>query len=79
MHYRYYSTKLQVFQEYLAPRRVLVLIQVGVKKENPEGIEPLERVLECGWCEQSADSYGNLLRLTSSPQESAEQCYEPIG
>ena len=30
MHYRYYSTKLQVFQEYLAPRRVLVLIQVGV-------------------------------------------------
>ena len=27
MHHRYHSTKLQVFQEYLAPRRVLVLIR----------------------------------------------------
>ena len=27
MHYRYYSTKVQVFQEYLAPRRVPRLIQ----------------------------------------------------
>ena len=31
MHCRYYSTKLQVFQEYLAPRRGLVLIKVGTE------------------------------------------------
>ena len=29
MHYRYYSTKLQVFQEHLAPRRVPRLVKGG--------------------------------------------------
>ena len=37
----------------------------------------LGRMLECGWCEQSAGSYGNLLRLARSPQETTEQCFEP--
>ena len=34
MHYRYHSTKLQVFQEYLAPWPVLVLIQANPKKNS---------------------------------------------
>ena len=34
MHYRYYSTKLQVFQENLAPRRVFGLILCGARKKR---------------------------------------------
>ena len=40
--------------------------RMGRKKENPEGVEPIGGL------------YGNLLRLTSSPPERAEQCFEPI-
>ena len=35
-------------------------------------------MLECGWCEHGADSYGNLPRLTSFPQGRTEQYFEPI-
>ena len=45
MHYRYHSTKLQVFQEHLAPGRVLVLIQVGVAiKKKKQGHLNLARI-----------------------------------
>ena len=48
MHYRYYSTKLQVFQEYLAPRRVLVPEQVGVaEKEKARRLALLQPVFYC--------------------------------
>ena len=48
MHYRYYSTKLQVFQEYLALRRVPRLIQVGVaEKEKARWLALLQPVFYC--------------------------------
>ena len=53
MHHRYYSTKLQVFQEYLAPRRVLVPEQVGVASPSHQKEKEKAGRLSCG--------YGNLL------------------
>ena len=44
----------------------VIRTRTGRKKENPEGVEPIGGL------------YGNLLRLTSSPRERAEQCFEPI-
>ena len=73
MHYRYYSTKLQVFQEYLAPRRVLVYIQVGVaslyKKARSFSATSLshQRKLHrqkkhhpTRWCKTRSAAYGNF-------------------
>ena len=46
----------------------------GLVRKKTECWGGLGRMLECGWCEQSAGSYGNLLRLTSFPQGRTEQC-----
>ena len=59
MHYRYYSTKLQVFQEYLALRRVLVPEQVGVaEKEKARLLTLLQLVFygDARCCEHSFNS-----------------------
>ena len=49
MHYRYYSTKLQVFQEHLEPWRVLVPEQVGVASPSHQKEKEKAGRLSCGY------------------------------
>ena len=75
MHHRYYSTKLQVFQEYLAPRRVLVVIQVGVallKKEKQDKC-PAVREFAPPY-EVSAGDGGAMLRIPLAVSCQASRC-----